>query len=373
MDETGLARLVRQVGVEAGLRVGICDAEPFRETRSVIEERKALGLSAGLTFTYRRPGRSTDVRVHFPWARRIVVGAYPYLPEAGRPPDRRPGQGRVARFATDDHYRPLRRGLTEIAEVLRRHGRRAVVLCDDNRLVDRAAAVRAGVGWWGKNTMVLVPGFGPWTLLGSVVTDAELPVSGATARSCGRCSACLPACPTGALIAPGVMDARRCLAAILQLPGPIPRELREAVGDRVYGCDDCLEACPPGKRIESTARTERGGVDLVELLTSTDEELLARFGRFYLPGRRPAYLRRNALVALGNVGHAGHLPLVVAYTRHPDPLLRGHAAWAMAKLGGARARSRLSELASDDPSAEVRDEASAALAQLSNRPVPSGR
>ena len=138
-------------------------------------------------------------------------------------------------------------------------GHRAAVLCDDSRLVDRAAAVRAGVGWWGKSTMVLAPGHGPWLLLGSVVTDASLPPDTPMARDCGTCAACLPACPTGALVAPGVLDARRCLAALAQSPGAIPREFRRAMGDRLYGCDDCLEACPPGQRARLAARRRRRG------------------------------------------------------------------------------------------------------------------
>lgn len=321
------------------------------------------GLHGGLRFTYRDPATATDVWASFPWARCLVVGSWGYLPAAGSPGPSRAGTGRVARFATADHYRPLRAGLQSLAEVLGNAGWRAEVLCDDHRLVDRAAAVRAGLGWWGKNTMVLSPGHGPWLLLGSVVTDAVLPASPPSRRSCGTCTACLPACPTGALIAPGVLDARRCLATLAQASGPIPHEYRRAMGDRLYGCDACLEACPPGRRCLAAAPEGRGRVDLAGLLAADDAALRRRFGHWYIPGRRVCYLRRNALVALGNAGGGRARRVAADYLEDADPLLRAHAAWALGALGGPEARKALSRgaLREDDPS--VREEIRRAAAE----------
>ena len=153
--------------------------------------------------------------------------------------------GVVARYASDDHYGPLRHALGVIAERLQRDGWQARVIADDNALVDREAARRAGLGWYGKNTNLLLPGLGSWFVLGSVVTDAPLPPAvELVADGCGACRRCLPACPTGALVAPGVLDARRCLAWLVQAPGVFPLEYRAALGDRLYGCDDCQEVCP---------------------------------------------------------------------------------------------------------------------------------
>lgn len=373
-DPAALAEEVLAAARNAGLdRLGVCSADPFDDVRTEMERRRRQGLSSRLTFTYLHPERSTSPRASFPWARRLVVGAMAYLPDAGHPGPGAAGSGRIGRFAVSDYYRDLRAGLQAVAATLVQAGHRAEILADDNRLVDRAAAVRAGVGWWGKNAMVLVPGLGPWVLLGSVVTDAELPVTGPMRRGCGTCRACLPACPTGALIAPGVLDANRCLAAVLQLPGPIPSELREAVGDRLYGCDDCLEACPPGRRLLSRSRDRRGRVDLVGLLRSSDEELMRRFGRFYIPRRDPDVLRRNALVALGNTGTTSHVPLLIGYLEHPNPLLRRHAAWALGRIGGVRAAAALSETVRRDPSPEVRGEAREALARLHTCREPSAK
>lgn len=327
------ARLLAR-GAEAGLdRMGVCPVDPFADTRLQIRSRKEQGMSARLGFTYADPDTSTDIRRSFPWAKRLVVGIRAYLPDAGRSGGGKPGEGRVARFAVSDAYQPLICGLDAVAAELREAGYQAETLADDSRLVDRAAAVRAGVGWWGKSTMVLAPGVGPWFLIGSVVTDAYLPASEPMERSCGTCRACLPACPTQALVAPGVLDARLCLAAIAQSPGVIPRELRVYMEDRIYGCDECLTACPPGSRLLGRAVKQRGSVDLVHLLRSVDQELLAAFGHFYLPARRPRILRRNALVALGNTGTAQHLAVVAGYLGNPDWMLRVHAVWAVHRLG----------------------------------------
>ncbi|MBT8250640.1 MAG: tRNA epoxyqueuosine(34) reductase QueG [Acidimicrobiia bacterium] len=323
---------LRRIGGEDLVAVGVCSAEPFPDVEAELLRRKTSGLSSRLTFTFNRPSVSTDVRKSFPWAERIVVGAATYLPEAGSP-EGSPGEtGRVARFATDDHYEPLRIGLLAIADHLISQGWNAEVLVDDNRLVDRAAAVRAGVGWWGKSSMVLAPKYGPWILLGSVVTDAPLAVDTPMERSCGSCVACIPACPTGAIIAPGVIDARLCLAAILQAPGPIPVELRRAVGDRVYGCDDCLDACPPGERWLAGSTIDRGTPSLIGILNASDEELLRVYDHFYVPKRDPNYLRRNALVALGNNGGADALEAARTYLDHDSGMLREHASWAIAEI-----------------------------------------
>ena len=357
--------LIERLRVEAGAcglaGLGVCTTAVFDEALGEIRSANESGRAAGLTFTFSEPERSTDVRSSFPWAARLVVAAYPYVPEAGDPGPPLAGTGRVARFAESDHYEPLRRGLGRLSALLHEEGNRAEVLVDDNRLVDRAAAVRAGVGWWGKSTMVLVPGAGPWVLLGSVVTDAQLPVSTPMRRSCGTCDACIPACPTGAIVAPGVLDARLCLARWAQAPGWIPRSLRAAMGDRLYGCDDCLEACPPGDRALNRVDRDAGRVDVVDLLDRSDDQVRTLFERFYVPRNDPRFLRRNALVVLGNSAEPAMVAIVARFADHPDPMLRGHAAWALARLGGDDAERVLRSM-QDDPDPQVAGEVADALA-----------
>ena len=342
-------------------RVAIADALPFDDVRDEMDARIGSGLTGGLRFTYKDPRRATDVRESFPWANRLVVGVRSYLPGAGSVPVK-PGHGRIARFAVDDPYGPLRMGLEKMAAVLRAAGHRAEILVDDDRLVDRAAAVRAGLGWWGKSTLVITPGLGPWFVIGSVVTDAQLEEDEPMVRNCGSCDACLPACPTGALVAPGLLDAGRCLSAIAQTGGVIPRQWRPEMRDRLYGCDDCLDACPPGVRLSDRSRDERGSVDLEWVLTAADSTLMDRFSHFYLPGRSPRILRRNALVAIGNEGDTRFVPVVAAHVGHQDWLLRAHAVWALARLGGPAVRPVLEFQESRERQAEVRKELMVELA-----------
>jgi epoxyqueuosine reductase len=341
-----VAELRTVAGASGLVALGVCRAEPFPDVARDLTSRRDDGLSAGMAFTFAHPELSSDVTASFPWARRLVVGAWSYLVDSGSPGSGEPGSGRIARFATADHYRGLTAGLEAVAGALRNAGQRTAVLVDDNRLVDRAAAVRAGIGWWGKSTLVLSPGHGPWLLLGSIVTDAALPVDEPMVRDCGTCDACIPACPTGAIVAPGVLDARRCLAYWAQAPGVIPKELRPSMGDRIYGCDDCLDACPPGHRARNAAPAGVGRVDLLAVLAAADAELVRRFGHFYFPGRRPRTLRRNAIVALANTARgepwrSRATSVLAGYAGHPDWLLRAHAVWGLHRLGGTASRAVL--------------------------------
>lgn len=333
---------LRRVGIDAGLdAVGVAAAEPFTTTRADLETRKASGLHGGMAFTYRNPARSTDPQRVLPGARALVVGARAYARDGDVAV---PGPvGVVARYSRRDHYADLRAALGPVADRLRADGWKGVVLADDNALVDREAAYRAGLGWYGKSSNLLLPGRGSWFVLGCVVTDAPLtPAEARVADGCGSCTRCIAACPTGAIVAPGVVDARRCLAWLLQATGPFPVQYRAALGGRIYGCDDCQEVCPPNRAADRrqtgppAGDDDEAAVSLVEVLDADDETLLDRFGRWYIPQRDPRYLRRNALVALGNVGD-GADPEVERVLRHAiaddDPLIREHATWAAEQLG----------------------------------------
>jgi len=333
---------------------GVTSADPFDGLAEVMEARRDAGLAGTLAFTYRDSAVASDVRRSLPWAERLVTVAYAYQPQAGTAAVDSAAL-RIARFADGDAYVGLRTALDAVAAQLAEVGHRTAVLADDSRLVDRAAAVRAGVGWWGKSSMVLVPGAGPWVLIGSVATDASLDLDSPMDRSCGSCIACIPACPTNAIVADGVIDVRRCLAHLLQASGVIPIDLRSAVGDRLYGCDDCLTACPPGKRVLADAPAV-SGPSIVGILGATDHELLEAYGHFYLPARRPRILRRNALIAAGNDRSAQLEPIVIGYLGHPDWLLRAHAAWAIGEFDTDVAYAALEVAFDDEHDGRVRNE-----------------
>jgi epoxyqueuosine reductase len=332
----GLLTVGRLNGLDS---VGITTAEPLLRARAALADRVARNIDGDLPFTFRNPTRSTSPQLAVAGARSIIVGARSYLrTEPERSPD---DHGRVARYAWTDHYAPLRDALRSMAVELKRAGWKAVVFADDNTIVDREVAWRAGIGWYGKNANLLLPRAGSWFVLGCLITNAELPTAQApVADGCGSCRRCFDGCPTDAIIEPGVIDANRCLAWLLQRPGVFPIEYRVALGDRLYGCDDCQEVCPPNIRF-SASRPVAGvalqaWVDVLDLLEADDASLLDEFGRWYLHQREPRWLRRNALVILGNVGRADDertVRVVSDCVRNPDPMVRAHAVWALRRLG----------------------------------------
>ena len=359
--DVNLTRRVLDAAGAAGIdAVGVADASAMHDTRAVLEERKRLGLHGGMQFTYRNPARSTDPGRTLRGARSMVVGARRYAAPVGvgpspspvpspappsdpaaRPPARPPA-AIVARYAVDDPYTPLRAGLEQVADELRAAGWTARVLADDNALVDRAAAHRAGIGWFGRNTNLLLPGAGSWFVLGAVLTDAWLePAPTPVADGCGTCRRCLDGCPTGALVAPGVLDARRCLAWLVQADGDFPRVFRRALGRRIYGCDDCQEVCPPNRDPRRAPEAVAGAeLDVCWLLEADDDELLEWIGHWYIPRRDLAVVRRNALVVLGNSGAQcaewgawTRVDAVLGRHLRGDDLLARHAAWAALELG----------------------------------------
>lgn len=349
---------LRRLGLRSGLcALGVTSAAPFDDVRRELERRREVGLHGGMQFTFRNPRRSTDPSQSLPGAASLLVGAYDYQRTAPTVPSGVP-VGRVASYAWEDHYRVLREALEVVADALRDAGHRAIVIADQNHLVDRAAAHRAGIGWWGKSSNILVPGSGSLVVLGAVVTDARLTPDheAPIADGCGPCVRCLDGCPTGAIIEPGVIDARKCLAWLVQAEGMFPHEYREALGDRLYGCDDCQDVCPPNRirqRRPSPAGADQAWVDVLDLLSVDDESLMRRFGRWYIPRRDPDHLRRNALIVLANVGVATPAvrETVYRYLAHPLPMLRAHAVWAARRLD-----IDLPARLVDDPAAEVQDE-----------------
>ena len=335
---------IRAALAEYGIdHVGVTSADVLVEARRALHERRAAGLHGEMGFTYRNPDRSTDPERAVPNARSVIVAARPYLTddEPVRPPASAGPQARVGRYAWVDHYAPLRLALRDVCRSIRRADHRAVAFADDNSIVDRAVAHRAGLGWYGKNANLLLPGAGSWFVLGSIVTTADYePNDVPVADGCGSCARCIDACPTGAIVAPGVIDARRCISWILQKPGTIPTEFRQAIGDRIYGCDDCQDACPISVRLGRRNTIELADaadawIDALELLDADDDWIDSRYGHWYVSDRDLRWVRRNALIVLGNVGDPadGRVRRAVEHYRaHIDPILAEHATWASDRL-----------------------------------------
>ncbi|MFY9579539.1 MAG: tRNA epoxyqueuosine(34) reductase QueG, partial [Gaiellaceae bacterium] len=279
-----------------------------------------------------QPETSCHPETLLPDARTVVSAAHCYWTEE---PPLAPGEGRLARYTWYDGYAVLRERLDELG---RRLGGAYRVLVDANQHVDREGAARSGVGFYGKNTMLITRRHGSWVVLGTLVTDVEIEPTAPLQLDCGSCTLCIEACPTGALDEPGTLNSTRCLSYWTQAPAPIPDEYRGELGAQVYGCDICQDVCPWNRGIEKRrAGTQPPGeaephVSLVDWLAQDGPDLARRYERLYVPKNDGRYLRRNAAVALGNTGRSEHRSLLEPYLDSDDELLREQAEWAAARI-----------------------------------------
>jgi epoxyqueuosine reductase len=330
MTASELDRLAEELGLDV---VGAAPASAYEETERHIRDRRERGLFADMRFTMAQPEVSCHPETLVPGARTVISAALCYWHDGGAPP---PGHGRLPRYTWFDAYAQLRVKLDQLG---RRLGGEYRVLVDANQHVDREAAARSGVGFYGKNTMLITRRFGSWVVLGTLVTGVEVEATPPLELDCGSCTLCIEACPTGALDEPGALDANKCLSYWTQAGAAIPEPYREELGNQVYGCDICQDVCPWNRGIEKRRAGEEPPagaephVSLVDWLEAADEELAARYDRLFVPRNDPRYLRRNALVALGNTG--GDPALAQRYAESDDPLLREHAEWALARLGAS--------------------------------------
>jgi epoxyqueuosine reductase len=329
MTSAELAGLGAELGLDA---IGAAPASAYEETERHIRERKARGLFATMGFTTRRPEVSCHPERLLPGARTVVAAALCYWAEA---PEPGLGEGRLARYTWVDRYEDLRERLDALG---RRLGGSYRVLVDANDHVDREAAVRAGIAFYGKNTLAITRRHGSWVVLGTLVTDVEIEAAEPLDAGCGACTLCIDACPTGALDEPGTLDSTRCLSYWTQAPAPIPEDVRAELGDLVYGCDICQDACPWNRGVEKRRRGSASPpgaeptISLLDWLEADGPELVARYDRLYVPRNDPRYLRRNALVAAGNAGGSEERAAVERHASGDDELLREHAAWALRRL-----------------------------------------
>ncbi len=367
---------VRQLAAGHGLvLLGVSGAQALQHGREAVERWVAAGHAAGLEYMERRPGERADPQQRMPWLRSIVSVAVPYGgPDL--PFEHEQRYGRVARYAWGRDYHDvllprLRALAASLAGLLGANEARAA--CDHSPLLERGFAERAGLGFAGKNTCLIRPGHGSWFLLGEVLTDLELEATppATPAPGCGACTRCLVACPTGALPAPGVLDARRCISTwTIEVQAPIPHALRERMGAWVFGCDACQDPCPyngldvleafPGLAPEAGVGPR---LDLAATLAlRSDLAFARRFAATSLLRAGRAGVLRSAAVVARNIGAAGAVPALEACVREDvAPVVRSHALWALAGLDAGRARPWL-ERARRDLDAGVRAEAEALLA-----------
>jgi epoxyqueuosine reductase len=374
-----LTRRVKALAREHGLTVSaVTTGAAFPELLPVLLDRIAAGRLGGLDwFTPRRAAESCDPTTLMAAPLSILsVGIAYWGNDEGKPDDGIP-RGRISRYARGaDYHTLLATRMRSLHAAIQEHLGFAVearVLTDHARIVDRAVAARAGLGWYGKNACIIVPGHGSWVMLGEMLLDLDLEPDDPLTKDCGRCHICLDRCPTGAIVAPYTIHTPACISfQTIEERGAIPRELRPRMGDWVFGCDVCQDVCPYTRAATDDPdpdflprSLEHAYPSLPGLLAMSNPTFRARYQGTAIARAKRAGLARNAAVALGNIGNeddARHL--IPAALGHDLALVRGHAAWALGRIGGLQARRALDRAWTREQALEVRTEIRLALEEI---------
>jgi epoxyqueuosine reductase len=292
------------------------------------------GAVGEMSYLQRNAERRCDPNLVVPGARSVIVLALNYFQGANAT------TGRIARYAWgEDYHRLIEKKLNEIDEFLRAHGGVQKCYVDTGPMLERDHAAAAGMGWHGKSTMLLNRELGTWFFLAEVLTTLEFAPDAPQPDRCGTCTRCMVACPTGAITAPHQLDARRCISYLtIELKGSIPLELRPLMGDRIYGCDDCLDACPWNRFARASRenafqmKPEIAAMRLRDYLTLDEEKFRTLFRDSPIRRTKRGGLLRNVCVALGNVGGTDDLPALRKAASDAEPLITEHANWAIAEI-----------------------------------------
>jgi len=358
VETTGILNRARALGFGAAgiAAVTTMDPAPFRAWLEA-------GHAAGMDYLARHLPLRADLPSVLPGARSVICAALPYP----GPWDGESVVGAVAKYARGaDYHDVVRERLTLLWDELQREYPEATgrIFVDSGPLPERELARRAGVGWVGRHSCLIHPELGTRFVLGEILTTLALEPTPPITGGCGTCRRCLDACPTGALTEPGIVDARRCLSYLtIEHKGPLPRELRPLLGTRLFGCDACQDACPHNQKVLNidsplTPSLDLLAPDLPALLLMPVADFHRRFRGTPLHRAKRRGVLRNTCVVLGNLGDLTNIPVLMYALHDHEPLVRGHAAWALGRLG---AREALAEALIHEADAWVREEIELAL------------
>ena len=372
-----LKKQITEYAVQCGFDlVRITRAGEFAQDRDVALTRIKSGQMDGLPwYTESRVRRGADPQTLLPGARSIICLGLSYLDDETQTAS----GGKVARYASvKDYHRAMKRRMKALVRGLEERlesSIKAKWYVDDGPMLDRAAAARAGLGWFGKSTNILTPSHGSWVLLGQVITDLDLEPDPALQKACGACVRCIDDCPTGAIVAPFIVDNARCISyQTIENRGVIPLDMRPLIGDWVFGCDICQDVCPVNRKAEkplqpiqkAEAVGPSGKLDLAELLALSEEEFRARFQGTSIMRAKRVDMQKNACVALGNNRDTAGVPALVSALKNAEPLVRGHAAWALGQMATTQAIKGLEQSTESDP--YVLEEIAAAIKESRRKP-----
>jgi epoxyqueuosine reductase len=350
-------------------KVRIASAEPFIELKSILQQHRAQGFESG--FEEPDLDKRTNPALSLAEPRSIISIAVAYPSKLTDAPRSEPGvyRGILSRSAWGlDYHHVLRNRLQRLEAWIRERvpTARMESMVDTGALVDRAVAERAGIGWVGKNCSVITPEYGSWVYLGEMLTNMPLPPDVPVTESCGDCTLCIDACPTGALVGPGQLNAQRCISFVTQTKGHIEDdEMKSKIGNRLYGCDTCQIVCPKNKgknwthHVELQPDAEQAKPLLLPLLQISNREFKERFGSSAASWRGKKPIQRNAILALGHFKDKTAVPVLsTLLTQDERPEIRSSAAWALGRIGGEQAEAAIIKAWDQERDEKVRKELS---------------
>ena len=321
------------INIPDEISIGVVSVPSGLNFSRQIKKVKTLNQHANMKFTFSNPDYSGLVD-KFEWANSALIFAYDYKNKVNISNLTNTGYGQIARFAQQDFYLPLKKNIKKFEDLFNDLNIRNETFIDNPNHYDRSLFEKSGMGWQGKSTMMLTPGIGPWQLLGTIYVEINFQPTEERSFSCGECNLCQISCPTGALDKEYRLDSNKCISYWLQSPEIIPYEMRNSIGNRFYGCDECLISCPPGQnnKIKIKSNNEHE-VNLEELLEAKNEVILKNYYWFYIPKRNPDYLKRNAVIALSNNPTANTFNFFVNLYSNSSDFLKFYILWAFWKLG----------------------------------------
>lgn len=372
--ETEIKAYAHKVGFDV-VAIGI--AQPYTDAEQQLEKRRAKGHYPA--FTEPDIVLRCDPRKLLPSARSVISLGVSYLTDDRSRPTRAGDdpKGQMSRYAWGIDYHPIMRDrmqqLLEFIEQKTTEPLEAQAYVDTGPPLDREVAEKAGLGWYGKNSMLYVPDFGSWVFLAQIFVNVDLAPDPMVSLDCGDCDRCIRACPTDAIVEPFYVQPDRCISHLTQMSGPIPTELREPMQLKVWGCDICQQVCPWNDEAVVANRPEFRPVDgvdpapsLIHMLQMTTGQFRRMYGPTAAAWRGKRTLQRNAAIALGNTRNPSAVPPLVNALQHDQkPLVRGSAAWALGRIGTDEAKTALTEALSEEQDQSVRAEIEAALGSFS--------
>uniref|UniRef100_A0A7V4E4G1 tRNA epoxyqueuosine(34) reductase QueG n=1 Tax=candidate division WOR-3 bacterium TaxID=2052148 RepID=A0A7V4E4G1_UNCW3 len=330
-------KIIKEMAFQFGIEVYITKAEPFIEEKERIKEQRDRGLFLKRYWSDEEIEKFCEPQSVLKEAKSIIVSyLFYYTYEEKDPSQEGNPYGFIARYTRRNYYKELKIRLKKLVKVLKKEYGGKFFVSVNGPIIEKPMAVRSGLGYYGKHSIIIHPNYGSWIVLGEIITDLEMEVDSSLEKDCGNCQLCIETCPTKAIIEPYIIDRKKCIQDLSSWLGIIPDEIKAVWQNRLYGCDTCQEVCPVNKKVkEEEPKTEIGIIGaylpLIEILNMDEKTFRTKYGNNQISASWIDFnvIKRNALIALGNIKDKKTILLIEKYLKENNPILKDAADWAL--------------------------------------------